>query len=332
VGGAFGGRSLCQASVEAAWLAAGSGRPVKVQWSREEEFAINHVGPQFSHRIQAGVDAKGDITYWHHRMIGSPILMSSAMIPDHLHWAADIPADPGTRSGTEISYRAPNRRVDFADVRRPMPTGPWRGLGAAPNTFAVECAVDELAQKVNMDPLLFRQRAASSERLVEVLSRVRQLSGWDAQQLKGAHLGVAATEYDHATCVAVVARVVLEDESPRVDGLWCAQDCGLVVCPDQVRAQIEGNMVWGIGMALHEEFRLAGGCAATQNFDSYHLARNSDVPKIEIALVESERPPSGSGEAAFAPAAAAIVNAISRMRGGRLRSLPLGTEAGRQTS
>jgi CO/xanthine dehydrogenase Mo-binding subunit len=326
IGGAFGGRSLCQASVEAAWLAAGSGRTVKVQWTREEEFAHNYVGPQFSHRIQAGTDAEGRIAYWHHRMVGGPIMTSSAMIPEHLHWAADLPADPGTWRGADLPYRVEHRQVDFADVRQPMPTGAWRGLGAAPNTFAVESAMGELAEAAGADPFAFRQAQALDPRLAHVLERARVVSDWDAQVEAGAQLGVAATAYKHVTFAAVVARVrpaASPGEEPRVDGLWCVQDCGYVACPDQVRAQIEGNLVWGITMALYEEFRLEEGRAATTNFDAYRIARNSEVPDIAIELVDSDAPPSGAGEAAFAPAAAAIANALLRATGTPVRRLPL---------
>lgn len=320
IGGAFGGRSLCQASVEAAWLAQGSQRPVKVQWSRQEEFRFNYVGPQFSHRIEAGLLASGEIAYWHHRMVGSPILASSTMVPEHLHWAADIPADPGTWRGAEFPYAAENLRVDFADVRKPMPTGPWRGLGAAPNTFAVECAVDELAELSGTDPLVFRARHARHERLTRVIEEVREFAGWQTDRDPR---GIAVTAYKDATFVAVVAQVEASVDVPRVTRLWCVQDCGLAVCPDQVRAQIEGNLVWGISMALYEEFRLENGIGATVNFDRYPIARNSDVPRIDVRIVDSELAPSGSGEAAFAPAAAAIVNAIARAHGERPRALPL---------
>lgn len=320
IGGAFGGRSLCQASVEAAWLSQGSGRPVKVQWSRPEEFRFNYVGPQFSHRIQAGLDASGGIAYWHHRMVGSPILASSTMIPAHLYWAADLAADPGTWRGAELPYAAQSVRVDFADVRKPMPTGPWRGLGAAPNTFAVECAVDELAELAGADPLEFRRRNARHERLVGVIEAVRELAGWQTGRDRR---GIAATSYKGDTFVAVVAELEQAGDRPQLARLWCVQDCGLAVCPDQVRAQIQGNMVWGVSMALHEEFRLENGIGATSNFDRYPIARNSDVPPIEVQILDSGFPPSGSGEAAFAPAAAAIVNAVARARGERPRRLPL---------
>lgn len=322
IGGAFGGRLLCQASVEAAWLARGAGRPVKVQWTREEETAWNYAGPGFSHRIQAGVDADGEIAYWHHRMAGGPILISSALIPDHLHWAGDLAPDPGTRRGTDLPYRVANRRVDFADVRAPMPTGAWRGLGAAPNTFAVECALDELISAGDLDPFSFRQRHALDPRLASVLERLRAFAGWDAAQERGATLGMAAAAYKHVTFVAVAAQVSVADGAPRVEKLWCVHDCGTVIAPDRVRAQIEGNLVWGVGMAFREALVLEAGRVATTNFDGYRVARMSDVPPMEIELVSTDAAPSGAGEAAFAPAAAAIVNALARAERRRSRRLP----------
>lgn len=317
VGGAFGGRLLCQASVEAAWLASAVDRPVKVQWTREEEFRHNYVGPQFSHRIDAGLDADGQLIYWHHRMAASPILFPSTVIPRRLHWLADIPADPGTMRGTETPYAVAHRRIDFADVRTPMPTGAWRGLGAAPNTFAVECAMDELALAAGADPLAFRIRHSASPRLTGVMARLREKIG----DRPGA--GVAATAYKGVTFVAVAAEVAMVDGAIRVKRMWCVHDCGRIIAPDQVLAQIQGNLVWGISTALFEEFVLEEGIAGTDNFDTYRIARSGDVGELDIELIDSEEAPSGAGEAAFAPAAAAIANALAAVTGSRQRSLPL---------
>jgi CO/xanthine dehydrogenase Mo-binding subunit len=319
VGGAFGGRLLCQASVEAAWLSQAVGQPVKVQWTREEEFRFNYVGPEFSHRIETGLSGDGEIAFWHHRMVGSPILTTSALVPPHLRWAADLPADPGTWRGTDMPYRSTNRRVDFADVRGGMPTGAWRGLGAAPNTFAVECVMDELAGLAEADPIEFRRGLAQNPRLARVLERAGVMADWPGR----GGLGVAAAAYKSVTFVAVVARVRREHGRPVVDKLWCAHDCGLVIAPDQVRAQIQGNLVWGVGMALFESFELEDGIARTANFDSYRLPRQADVPDMQIELVGGDAAPTGAGEAAFAPAAAAIVNALASLDGVRTRSLPV---------
>lgn len=314
MGGGFGGRIHCQASVEAAWLAKAVDRPVKVQWTREEEMTRNYAGPAFSHRIRAGVDANGSICSWHHQMVGSPILTTSALIPAHLHWAANLVADPGTWRGAETSYQLTNQLVEFADIRRPMPTGAWRGLGAAPNTFAVECAIDELALTANLDPIEFRMRHARSTRLVGVLERLRE-------SVEGADevVGIAAGAYKGVTFVAVAAGINTEGKVTR---LWCVHDCGRMLNPDRVRAQVEGCLVWGVGMALHESFTVEQGIGTSDNFSRYSVPRIDDVPAMNIDLIESDSPPSGAGEAALPPAAAAIVNALARVKE-RQRRLPV---------
>ena len=319
IGGAFGGRSLCQASVQAAWLARELGQPVKVQWSREDEFRYNYVGPQFSTRVDAGLDADGRIAYWHHRMAGAPVLTSSMFIPGYLQWLADLPPDPGTARGTRLPYDIANHKVEFADVRVPMPTGPWRGLGAAANTFAVESAMDELALAADADPIDFRIKHAADERLTGVLERLRaQLATSDAGPI-----GVAATAYKGVTFVALAVEMVKASSKPQVKRIWCVHDCGEMVAPDQVRAQVEGNLAWGLSMALLESFELENGIAATENFHNDPIARMYDIPALHIELVDSNAPASGAGEAAIAPAAAAIANAVLRATGRRYRQLPI---------
>ncbi len=318
VGGGFGGRVLCQASVEAAWLSQAAGVPVKVQWSREEEFRYNYVGPQFSTRIDAGLDASGRITHWHHRAVGAPVLTSSTFVPPHLHWVANRVPDPGTKRGMALPYAIAHRRLAFADERVPMSTGPWRGLGAAPNTFAVECAMDELALAADETPINFRLRHLEEPRLKGCLQRLQQKLAGDAPTF-----GIAAASYKGVTFLALAAQVEVSAGGLRVTRLVCVHDCGRVISPDQVRAQIEGNLVWGVGMALFENFELSGGIAATSNFDRYVLPRNGDVPDMEIELVDSAAAPSGAAEAALAPAAAAIANAAFVATGVRYRQLPL---------
>lgn len=318
VGGAFGGRVLCQASVEASWLSKAVGVPVKIQWTREEEFRYNYVGPQYSTRIDAGLDAKGRITHWQHRAVGAPVLTSSMFVPPYLHWIANRIADPGTKRGMAAPYTFNNQRVEFADERVPMPTGPWRGLGAAPNTFAVECAMDELAIAASEDPIEFRLKHNDNPRFAECLHRLQKHIGSSTNPI-----GIAAAIYKGVTFVAMAAEVSLLNGQLRVSRLICIHDCGRVISPDQVRAQIEGNLVWGIGMALHEEFTLDNAIASTTNFDRYQLPRQMDVPDMTIELIDSELPPSGAAEASIAPVAAAITNAIFSATSKRHRKLPI---------
>lgn len=318
IGGGFGGRVLCQASVEAAWLSKETGLPVKVQWSREDEFRHNYVGPQFSSRIDAGLDTEGNITYWHQRAVGAPILISSMFIPENLHWLANLIADPGTQRGMKPPYQIENIQVEFADERLPMPTGPWRGLGAAPNTFAVEVAMDELAKLARLDAISFRLKNLDNPRLSQCLEVLKQQLSTGIEEY-----GIAATTYKNVTHVAIAARVVSHENQLTITELICVQDCGKVLSPVEVHAQIEGNLIWGIGMAMKEEFKLEHGIASTTNFDQYQLPRQSDIPDIKTVLVESTEPPSGAAEAALAPTAAAIVNAVYAHTGIRHYRLPI---------
>ncbi len=318
IGGAFGGRVLCQASVEAAWLSRAVEQPVKVQWSREEEFRHNYVGPPVSTRIDAGLDSDGNISYWHHQAVGAPVLTSSKIVPSYLHWAADFAPDPGTKRGMETPYVFEHHQLDFSIDRLPMPTGPWRGLAAAPNTFAVECAMDELAIAAQQNPIDFRLKHLKHSRLSECLKRLQVKLDTRQNQF-----GFAVAAYKEVTYVALAVRV--EESGGRfvVKEMVCVHDCGRVISPDKVRAQIEGNLVWGVGMALLETFELEKGIASTTNFDRYAIPRQLDIPTMDIEMVDSDRPPSGAAEAAIAPAAAAIINAMYALTGNRYRQLPV---------
>jgi CO/xanthine dehydrogenase Mo-binding subunit len=317
MGGAFGGRKRCQATLEATWLS-------------------DLFQPPFSHYVDAGVDAGGRISHWLHDFTACPIVLDSVTVPERLHWLADLAADPGTTRGAVPPYDVAQRRIRFSDVRVPVTTGAWRGLGAAPNTTAIEIAMDELAQLAGLDPIAFRLRnlAPQHDRLAAVLREVAALSGWGAPVPEGRGRGVACAFYQDMTTVAVVVEVALEDGTPRPTRAWCAHDCGLVINPDRVEAQIEGNVAWGCSMALHERMLLSEGELRSDNFDRYAVLGPHEAPDVEIALLpRSELPPQGVGEPTLAPTPAAVANAVSAATGRRVRRLPiLGGEGTRNAS
>jgi len=330
MGGAFGGRKRCQATLEAAWLSAATRRPVRVQWTREDEFRGNFFQPPFSHHIDAGVDSEGRVSHWLHDFTAGPIIFDSVTIPEGLLWLSDLVGDVGTTRGADPPYSISDRRIRFSDVRLPMVTGAWRGLGAAPNTTAVEIAMDELAELAGLDPIEFRLRNLAPEqaRLAAVLREVAALSGWGIPTPEGVGRGVACSVY-HETFVAIVMEVVREPTSDAIRPVraWCAHDCGLVISPDQVKAQIEGNIAWGCSMALYEQMTLRNGELTSDNFDSYPVLRQPFAPDVEISLIQnSSLPPTGVGEAAIAPAPAAVANAVSAATGRRVRRLPIARE------
>jgi CO/xanthine dehydrogenase Mo-binding subunit len=326
MGGAFGGRKRCQATLEAAWLSSAVGRPVRVQWSRAEEFRENLLQPPFSHLIDAGVDAEGHLTHWLHDFTACPIGLDSATVPKRLHWLADLVADPGTKRSALTPYRVSDRRTRFSDLRIPVQTGQWRGLGAAPNTTAIELAMDELAQMAGIDPVEFRLRnlGPERERLAAVLREAARLSGWGEPSAAGRGRGLACAVYEEMTYVAVVLEVAVDEDGIRPLRAWCAHDCGLVVNPDQVTAQIEGNIAWGCSVALQERAEIRDGANANDSFETYPILRQTDSPDVEVSLVEHDGdPPAGAGEPAIAPTPAALVNAVFAATGPRHRRLPI---------
>ncbi len=238
-------------------------------------------------------------------------------------------ADMGSIRGAQPSYRVADKRVRYASVRSPVPTSAWRGLGAAPNAFAMECAMDELAHAAGVDSLQLRLRNLSrteDSRLVAVLEKAAEMAGWPRDPGPDRGLGIAAAVYKEQTPVAIVAEVHIDRDAEeiRTTRIWCAHDCGRIINPDQVRNLIEGNIVWGCGLALKEQITIEEGAIAEQNFHLYEPLRNADAPEVEIALIEPPgAPPVGVGESAFPPVAPAIANAVFAATAKRLRRLPM---------
>ena len=330
LGGGFGGRTQCIASEEAAVLSAAVSKPVRVQWDRNAEFQNNYCQPVFSHFIDAGVNNEGEISHWEHDFISSPIMtgMIGGLVPGIVTWAVDqVVTDKGTARGALSPYHLSNHRVRFSDIRTAVPTGAWRGLGTAPNNFAIESMIDELAVAAGIDPLDLRllNLPPESQRLANVLRKVAEMAKWGQPVQPDTGMGIACAVYKGLTAVAVVAEVQMDHAARelRVTKTWCAQDCGLVVNPDQVENQIMGNIVWGCSMALKERLTVKAGSIEQRNFDTYNILRHHEAPEIIVELMDSSEAPVGVGESAFGPVAPAIANAIFSATGRRIRRLPI---------
>lgn len=325
LGGGFGARTIVRQELEAALLAQAAGWPVKVQWSRAAEFIDGFHRPPSSHRIRARLDAEGRIADWWHGFCSGHVIFTSAAMPRWMQAVTSFVKDPGVARGALPPYAAARMRVEFSDLRLPVDTGPWRGLGAGPNGYAIESAIEELAQIAGQDPVRFRLANLDPQhgRLKVCLEAVRDLSGWSGATFPGTGRGVACGIYKESSYAAVVAEVqVVSDGTVRVTHLWCAQDSGLVINPDQVRAQIEGNLLWGLGMVLTEKLPIEGARVAAYTFADYPIPTMDAMPAIDIALLEpSGIPPSGAGETAMV-AVAAISNAIAAATGRRVLTLP----------
>lgn len=325
VGGGFGCRNGASVEVEAALLAQHLNRPVKVIWTREDEFRGSYHRPPSSHRLRVRLTPDGGIDAWRHDFRSGHVIFARPFMGPVLQFATQLAADPGVARGAVPPYAARAMHVAFDDVRLPVETGIWRALGAAPNTWAIETAIDEIARRRQEDPLALRRRLVSTDwpRLVRVLDRVAALSNWPGRRsAPDRGFGVACGVYKEMSYVAVVAELSLLESGFRVQRLWCAHDCGRIVNPGQVRAQVEGNLVWGIGMALSESLRIEGGRAVHGSYADYPVPLFSEVPDMTIDLVDEGDPPSGAGETAIIAATPAITNAIAAMQGQPVARLP----------
>lgn len=338
-GGAFGGRTLCNVELEAAVLARACGAPVKVQWTRAQEFALAFHRPPSSHRIRARV-RDGRLEAWWHRFASSHVLFTSAVLPPWLQRATDLLGDDGIARGASLPYAATRRRATYRAARLPVWTGPWRGLGAGPNVFAIESAIDECAHVAGEDPLAFRLRHALDSRLAGVLRAAALDAGWtpDARHVSaGGRLasgrltgrGIACGIYKAMSYAAVVADVEVDPDtgSVTVRTMWCAHDCGRVFDPDGVRAQCEGNLVWGLGMVLVEALPLRPDGVAARTFADAPIPRLGSLPVLHVAALDSDAPPTGAGETAIVAAGAAIANAVRAATGVRVTRLPIDPQA-----
>ena len=321
VGGAFGGKTISTVELEAAVLAHELKMPVKVQWTRAQELLQAFHRPPSSHRVRARLQ-NGRLAHWSHDFASSHILFTAAVVPAWMQKITDFIGDGGVARGAALPYKAQAKRTGFDLVRLPVHTGPWRGLGAGPNAFVIESAMDECARVARRDPVEFRLQHIEEPRLKRVLEQA-VASAPSAPQVANGWLhgrGVACGIYKKTSFAAVVADVQVDPASGevRVLHMHCAHDCGRVVNPDQVRAQCEGNLVWGLGMVLVERWS-----TDARNFGESPIPRLTQLPGLSVHLVDHGEPPSGAGETAIVAAGAAIANAVRAATGWRLQQLPL---------
>jgi isoquinoline 1-oxidoreductase len=300
-GGGFGGKHNNEAAIEAARLARAAGRPVKRVWTREEEFTWAYFRPAGVIDVSAGVRKDGTLTAWEF----------------HNHNSGG--------SGLETPYEVPNRRVAFHGARSPLQQGSYRALASTANHFARESHMDELARRLEVDPLEFRLRNLKDERLRAVLEAAAKAFAWGKKPGPGRGVGIAGGT-EKGGYVATCAEVEVDRGSGRVQVVRSvtAFDCGAIVNPDHLTNQVEGAVVMGLGGALFEAIRFADGKILNPRFSRYRVPRFSDIGTIEVVLIDRKDIPSaGAGETPIVAIAPALGNAIRDATGIRLRSMPL---------
>jgi isoquinoline 1-oxidoreductase len=301
-GSAYGGKHTGEAAIEAARLAKAAGKPVKLVWTREEEFTWAYFRPAGVIDISSGVRADGTISTWEFHNYNSG------------------------NSGIRSPYDIPDQKTQFHNTRSPLRQGSYRGLAATANHFAREVHMDELAALVKMDPLEFRLKNLKDARLRAVLDAATTAFGWEkvkSSAERGFGLGLGTEKGGY---VATCAEVTIDRKSGgvRVERTTTAFECGAVVNPDHLKDQIEGAVVMGLGGALFEAIEFENGKIKNPHVAEYRVPRFSDLPKIEVVLVNrKDLPSAGAGETPIVGIAPAISNALFAATGIRLRSLPL---------
>jgi len=321
-GGSFGRRSNASSDyvVEAARIAAAlPGTPVKLVWTREDDMRAGAWRPLTLHRLRAALDADGGINAWQHRIVGQSILAGLPKPPP-----ADKVDHTCVEGASTLPYAIPNLSVESHQPSLPIPVLWWRSVGHTHTAFATECFLDELAHAAGRDPLeLRRALLVDDPRRLGVLELAAEKAGWGKPLAAGRGRGIAV-HHAFKTWVAEVAEVtMLEDGDYRVDRVVVAVDCGLVVNPGIVRAQMEGGVGYALSALRGEAVTLVDGRVQEDNFDTYPLLRLSQMPRIEVHLVASREPPTGVGEPGVPPLAPAVANAIFDACGARERRLPL---------
>ncbi|MCR5856255.1 molybdopterin-dependent oxidoreductase [Mesorhizobium sp. J428] len=340
--GCYGHNGADDAALDAALIAMQlPGRPIRLCWSRAEEFAYEPLSSAMEVKVHAMVGADGRPVGWTTEIwsaahgqrpgVGGAYLLAADALetPPPARKPFDIPEERGggaTRNGIPL-YDIAAKGIDFHLVHDvPVRTSSLRGLGATLNVFAIEGLIDELAARSGEDPFAYRLSLLTDARARKVLERAAEMAQWSDRGPGGAGfgLGLGLARYKNSSSYAAVVAAVEVDEAVRVTDVWCAVDAGLVINPDGVVNQVEGNIVQAISWALIEEARFADGDIAGLDWDAYPVIRFRDVPKIHVDLVEaSGHDPLGVGECAGGPAAAAIGNAVAHALGTRIRHMPM---------
>jgi isoquinoline 1-oxidoreductase len=294
-GSGYGGKHSGECAIEAARLAKAAGKPVKVVWTRQEEFTWSYFRPGGVIDISAGVRADGHISAWefHNYNSGS--------------------------SGMQVTYDIPNRQMVFHPSKSPLRQGSYRGLAATANHFARESHIDDLAHAVGIDPFEFRLKNLKDERQRAVLQAAAEKFGWGKRKNAGLSIG-----FEKGSYLAMCAEVAIEGGRPKILRVVQAFECGAVVNPDHLRNQVEGAIVMAIGGALFEQLRFADGKILNPMLSRYRVPRFSDVPVIETVLVDrKDLPSAGAGETPIVGLAPAVGNAIFAATGKHPRSMPM---------
>ena len=330
VGGGFGRRLNADYAAEASFLSKAAGVPVKVVWTREDDVQHDYYRPAGMFKLKAGIK-DGKLTAWHTR---------SSSTSRYLFRGSD--SSPHKTEIFPDGFPAgfvPNFKMEYTPVKTSVPTGAWRAPGHNSTAFVDQSFIDEVANALKKDPLAYRLELLgdgdkimpyddhggptySTARLKTVIRKVGEMSKWNEKPSKGIYRGIAA-HFMFGAYVAEVVEVSIKNDKPKVEKVFAAVDCGIVVNRSGATAQIEGGIIDAVGITFNGEITIKDGKPQQDNFDSYKLIRMQDAPEVEVALIESTEHPEGLGEISLPAIPAAVCNAIFAATGKRVRKLPV---------
>jgi isoquinoline 1-oxidoreductase beta subunit len=322
-GGGFGRRAVPDAHFvrEAVQISKAIKAPVKVVWTREDDMRGGFYRPRAYHSVRAGLDASGALVAWQQRIVSQSILAGTPFEAALVKGGLDETAVEGAK---DIPYQIPNVLVDWQKAPGGVPVLWWRSVGHSHTAFVVETFLDELAHAAGKDPFEFRRALlAKHPRHKRVLELVAEKAGWGKPLPEGRGRGIAVHE-SFGSYVAHVAEVsITKAGTPRVHRVVCAIDCGPVVNPDTIRAQLEGGVAFGLTAALYGEISFEKGRVKQRNFHDYPMLRMNEMPAVEPHIVPSTEKMGGVGEPGVPTVAPAVANALFALTGKRIRRLPI---------
>ena len=322
LGGGYGRRSPADMLPEVLPLAKAMQRPVKLIWTREQDVKSAQMRPMTGHQVEAALDADGNVVGWRHRVVGELVVVYRVG-EKALEGAKGI--DGILMEGAKHEYGIPNQSISYLRESRGIAIAAWRGIGAGYNKFVIESFIDEIAAAQNKDPVQFRLALLKNEpRAQAVIRAVADKSGWGKPVADGHALGFSYAKVVD-TYVAAVGEVSVDPKTGivRAHKFWVALDPGIVLNPDSVLAQTEGNIIFGLSQTLKEQASISDGRVDQNNFYDYPVLRMSEMPEIDIQIIQTDNPAKGMGEASLPMVAPCIGNALFKLTGNRFRALPI---------
>ena len=322
LGGGFGRRAFNDFINDGLEVSKHMGRPVKLIWTREDDMRHDYYRPASRHILNGGLSETGETIAWTHKVVAPSILFGQMFkYPIPFKDKLDVVALAGAK---ELAYEIPNIRVEYKSANTNVPVGWWRSVYDSQNAYANECFMDELAFEAGKDPVQYRLKLlVNSPRSAAVLKMAAREAGWGSPMPNGRSKGVSC-HGSFGSYVAQVAEVSVKANGKiKVHSVVCAVDCGQVVNPSIVKAQMESSIVYGLSATLKGEITIEKGRVVQSNFHEFEVLRMDEMPEIDVHIVKSTEAPGGVGEPGLPPIAPAVANAVFALTGKRIRKLPI---------